>query len=65
MDLKQLGYFVAIVNEGSVTEAARKLHMSQPPLSYQLHALEEELGTPLFLRSHRRMEVTPAGNAPL
>jgi len=48
MDLKQLTYFTAIAEAGSVSEAARRLHMSQPPLSYQLKMLEEELGVVLF-----------------
>lgn len=37
MDLRQLSYFVTIVEEGTITGAARKLHISQPPLSHQMH----------------------------
>ena len=44
MDLKQLGYFTAIVDEGSISAAAKKLHISQPPLSNQMKLLETELG---------------------
>ncbi len=40
MDLKQLAYFCAIVEEGNITAAAKRLHISQPPLSHQLMQLE-------------------------
>ena len=43
MEIKQLEYFRAIVDEGNVSAAARALHMTQPPLSYQMKMLEEEL----------------------
>lgn len=43
MDLKQLHYFLAIVEEEQITAAARKLHIAQPPLSHQMKLLEEEL----------------------
>ena len=43
MELRQLEYFRAIVDEGSISGAARALHMTQPPLSYQMKMLEEEL----------------------
>ena len=42
MELRQLEYFRAIVDEGSISGAARALHMTQPPLSYQMKMLEEE-----------------------
>lgn len=61
MEMRQLRYFAAIAEEGQITRAARKLHMAQPPLSQQLKALEEELGTVLFERGGRNMELTPAG----
>ena len=61
MDLRALRYFVATAEELNITRAAEKLHMSQPPLSHQLHLLEEELGAPLFLRGHRRLQLTPEG----
>lgn len=50
MEIKQLEYFRAIVEAGSISGAARALHMTQPPLSYQIKMLEEELQVSLFLR---------------
>ena len=44
MNLKQMEYFVAIVNEGNISAAAKSLHISQPPLSAQMKLLEDELG---------------------
>ena len=43
MDIRQLTYFVAAVEEKTITAAAEKLHMTQPPLTMQLHMLEDEL----------------------
>lgn len=63
MDLKQLEYFAAIVEEGSITGAARRLHMAQPPLSHMLKGLEEELGTTLLGRGARRVTLTQSGEA--
>ena len=50
MDIRQLTYFVAAVEEKTITAAAEKLHMTQPPLTMQLHMLEDELGCKLFRR---------------
>ncbi|WP_319202423.1 LysR family transcriptional regulator [uncultured Ilyobacter sp.] len=61
MDIRQLKYFMAIVEEGNITKAAEKLHMAQPPLSYQLKLMEEELGVKLLERSTRKLEITEAG----
>lgn len=61
MDLKQLQYFVAVADEENMTAAAKKLFMSQPPLSIQIRALEEEMGYALFERGHRRLRLTEAG----
>ena len=61
MNLKQLEYFVAIVEEGQVTAAARRLHISQPPLSYELAQLERELGCKLVHRGPRGVTPTDAG----
>ncbi|CAM3597305.1 MULTISPECIES: LysR family transcriptional regulator [Saccharibacillus] len=61
MDLRQLRYFSAVFRDGQITSAAKKLNMEQPPLSRQMKLLEEELGTPLFDRSGRRLIPTEAG----
>lgn len=62
MDIKQLTYFVKVVEEGNISAAAKKMHMSQPPLSSQLHRLEDELGCVLFERGARKIQLTEAGN---
>ncbi|MGM9922769.1 MAG: LysR family transcriptional regulator [Bacillus sp. (in: firmicutes)] len=61
MDIRQLRYFIAIVEEGQITKAAQKLHMAQPPLSQQLKMMEEELGGKLFDRNGRNLALTESG----
>ena len=61
MELRQLEYFREIANTGSINEAARKLNMSQPPLSYQIRQLENELNVQLFERTHKGVILTAAG----
>ena len=61
MTLKQLEYFLAIAENGSITKAANSLRISQPPLSLQLKGLEEELGCQLFIRDKKNMIITPKG----
>lgn len=61
MDIKQLTYFITIVEEGNITSAANKLHMAQPPLSNQLKLLEDELSTKLLERGARKVKLTDSG----
>lgn len=61
MKLQQLRYFIAVVETGGITEAAKKLNISQPALSAGLNALEEELGGRLVERQRKRVRMTPLG----
>jgi DNA-binding transcriptional LysR family regulator len=63
MDIRQLKYFMAIVEEGQISRAAKRLHMAQPPLSLQLKMLEENLGVQLIERTTKSLRLTEAGHA--
>ena len=61
MDIKSLKYFLTVVQEGTITRAAKKLCIAQPPLSRQIRLLEEELGVTLFLRGKKKIQLTEEG----
>mgnify|MGYP004653531333 CR=1 FL=1 len=63
MEIRQLLYFTTVVEEGTVLAAAKRLNMTQPPLSAQIHMLENELGCRLFERQGRRLCLTEAGRS--
>src|SRR6478736_5242564 len=61
MNLTQLEGFLGVVREGSLTKAAEKLYLTQPALSFQVKALEEEFGQTLFERDGKQLRLTSAG----
>jgi LysR family transcriptional regulator for metE and metH len=65
LDVRDLELVVAIAEEGTVTAAGARLHLTQSALSHRLKDMEDRLGVPLFLRVRRRMEITSAGESVL
>jgi DNA-binding transcriptional LysR family regulator len=63
MELRQLEHFIAVAEERHFTRAAQRVHIVQSGLSASIRSLEAELGTPLFVRTTRRVELTEAGRA--
>lgn len=61
MNIRQLTYFLAVVEGGSIVKASQAVHVSQPSISVQVKALEDDLGVRLFERSHDGLRVTPEG----
>jgi LysR family transcriptional regulator, nitrogen assimilation regulatory protein len=61
-DIRRLRYFVAIVENGSFSEAARVLNIAQPAMSHHLREMEYAYGHPLLIRSRTRVRLTPAGS---
>ena len=62
MDIRQLEYFLAVCERGSINKAAACLYTTQPNVSKVIASFEAELGRELFKRSHRGMQLTPYGN---
>lgn len=63
MELRHLKYFVAVAEELNFRRAAEIVHVAQPALSQQIKQLEDEIGVALLVRSHHKVELTPAGQA--
>lgn len=61
MRTSQLEYFIAVAETLSFTRASELCHVAQPAISQQIQSLEKELGFPLFARSTKGVELTPAG----
>ena len=61
MELRLLRYFLTVAKEQSFTKAAEQLHITQPTLSRQMAAFEEELGVTLFIRSGKKISLTEEG----
>jgi DNA-binding transcriptional LysR family regulator len=63
LETRSLLYFIAVAEEKGIGRAAQRLHITQPALTRQIHALEDEIGAPLFTRNQAGMEITAAGAA--
>jgi DNA-binding transcriptional LysR family regulator len=63
MELRHLRAFVAVAEERNLTKAAGRLNLSQPPLTRQIHQLEDEVGVRLFVRRHDGVQLTNAGRS--
>ena len=61
MEIRVLRYFITVAREENITKAAKKLHITQPTLSRQLHQLEEELGKTLLRRGNHDIKLTEDG----
>ena len=61
MNTRHAQLVLAVVREGSFTAAAKSMFITQPTLSHQIRQIEEQLGSPIFIRSKTSVELTPAG----
>ena len=61
MTIQQLRYIIAVVENGSITEAAKKLYISQPSLSNSIKDIEKEAGITIFIRSRSGIALTKEG----
>jgi len=61
LELRQLVYFIEVAKHKNITKASEEMHISQPALSKSIIALEDELGTPLIIRTNKAIELTDAG----
>ncbi|MBQ2689111.1 MAG: LysR family transcriptional regulator, partial [Solobacterium sp.] len=61
MDIETLQYYLRVIQEGTISSAARTLHIAQPALSRRMKELEEELGVQLFIRGNRKIMLSDEG----